>query len=117
MLSSYGASVNSTRPTSFVVGDAGIHVHQPGARLRSSPTNPYASTRRPTGTSSPRALEVSHIPVDYQALFLEVLVDDSSDFEDRTVESGVVRHGHRVLEVHGPVVPNTLASVLLHIPT
>ena len=61
------------------------------------------------------AIEVSHLPVDYEALFLEVIVDDSSDFETDLQVRGVVRHGYRVLEVHGPVVPNTIASVLLHI--
>ena len=61
------------------------------------------------------AIEVSHLPVDQQALFLEVIVDDSSDFETELEVRGVVRHGYRILEVHGPVVPNTIASVLLHI--
>jgi hypothetical protein len=61
------------------------------------------------------AIEVSHLPVDYQALFLEVVVDDSSDFETELEVRGVNRHGYHVLEVHGPVVPNTIASVLLHI--
>ena len=61
------------------------------------------------------AIEVSHLPVDYQALFLEVVVDDSSDFETELEVRGVVRHGYQILEVHGPVVPNTIASVLLHI--
>lgn len=61
------------------------------------------------------AIEVSHLPLDQQALFLEVIVDDSSDFETELEVHGVVRHGYRILEVHGPVVPNTIASVLLHI--
>ncbi|MDQ0632776.1 hypothetical protein QFZ40_000685 [Arthrobacter pascens] len=61
------------------------------------------------------AIEVSHLPVDQQALFLEVVVDDSSDFETELEVRGVTRHGYRILEVHGPVVPNTIASVLLHI--
>lgn len=61
------------------------------------------------------ATEVSHLPLDYRALFLEVVVDDSSDFETELMVRGVTRHGYRVLEVHGPVVPNTIASVLLHI--
>jgi hypothetical protein len=61
------------------------------------------------------AIEVSHLPLDYRALFLEVVVDDSSDFETELVVRGVTRHGYRILEVHGPVVPNTIASVLLHI--
>jgi hypothetical protein len=61
------------------------------------------------------AIEVSHLPVDYQALFLEVIVDDSSDFETALEVRGVTRHGYHILEVHGPVVPNAIASVLLHI--
>ncbi|RKR29964.1 amino acid transporter [Arthrobacter oryzae] len=61
------------------------------------------------------AIEVSHLPVDYQALFLEVVVDDSSDFETALEVHGVTRHGFHILEVHGPVVANTIASVLLHI--
>lgn len=61
------------------------------------------------------AMEVSHLPVDYRALFLEVIVDDSSDFETALEVRGITRHGYHILEVHGPVVPNTIASVLLHI--
>jgi len=61
------------------------------------------------------ATEVSHLPLDYRALFLEVVVDDSSDFETELLVRGITRHGYRILEVHGPVVPNTIASVLLHI--
>ena len=61
------------------------------------------------------AIEVSHLPLDYRALFLEVVVDDSSDFETELQVKGITRHGYRILEVHGPVVPNTIASVLFHI--
>jgi hypothetical protein len=61
------------------------------------------------------AIEVSHLPLEHEALFLEVVVDDSSDFETELRVNGVTRHGYRILEVHGPVVPNTIASVLLHI--
>lgn len=61
------------------------------------------------------AIEVSHLPFEHEALFLEVIVDDSSDFETELQVRGVTRHGYRILEVHGPVVPNTIASVLLHI--
>ncbi|WOH20628.1 amino acid transporter [Paenarthrobacter sp. GOM3] len=61
------------------------------------------------------AIEVSHLPVGEQPLFLEVVVDDSSDFETELAVHGITRHGYTILEVHGPVVPNTIASVLLHI--
>jgi hypothetical protein len=61
------------------------------------------------------ASEVSHLPLDENVIFLEVIVDDSSDFETELEVHGIMRHGYRVLEVHGPVIPNTIASVLLHI--
>ncbi len=61
------------------------------------------------------ANEISHLAVDENVMFLEVVVDDSSDFETELEVQGVLRHGFRILEVHGPVVPNTIASVLLHI--
>ncbi|GGH90959.1 amino acid transporter [Arthrobacter liuii] len=61
------------------------------------------------------AIEVSHLPLAGDVLFLEVTVDDSSDFETELYVRGVDRHGYHILEVHGPVVPNTIASVLLHI--
>lgn len=61
------------------------------------------------------AIEVSHLPLEHEALFLEVIVDDSSDFETELDVRGVIRHGYRILEVHGPVVANTIASVLFHI--
>lgn len=61
------------------------------------------------------AIEVSHLPLAGDVLFLEVTVDDSSDFETELHVRGVDRHGYHILEVHGPVVPNTIASVLLHI--
>ncbi len=61
------------------------------------------------------AREVGRLASDYRALFLEVVVDDFSDFETELEVRGVIRHGYHILEVHGPVVPNTIASVLLHI--
>ncbi|WP_336711206.1 amino acid transporter [Arthrobacter sp. USHLN218] len=61
------------------------------------------------------AIEVSQLPLTDEPLFLEVVVDDSSEFETELRVKGVTRHGYRILEVHGPGVPNTIASVLLHI--
>ncbi|MFF2841339.1 amino acid transporter [Paenarthrobacter sp. NPDC057981] len=61
------------------------------------------------------AIEVSHLPLNYHGMFLEVVLDDTSDFETELYVNGVERHGYRILEVHGPVVANTIASVLLHI--
>jgi len=61
------------------------------------------------------ARTVNRLPADVDVLFLEVVVDDSSEFETELEVRGRTRHGYRILEVHGPGVPNTIASVLLHI--
>jgi hypothetical protein len=61
------------------------------------------------------ACAVSHFPSASRPLFIEVTVDDSSDFETELRVRGVVRHGFRVLEVHSSNVPNTIAAVMLHI--
>ncbi|NYE96401.1 hypothetical protein FHU41_002651 [Psychromicrobium silvestre] len=61
------------------------------------------------------AIEVSHLPDPRLALFIEVLVDDSSDFEQALEVHGVHRHGFNILQVHSNNVPNTIAAVLLHI--
>ncbi|MET4004900.1 hypothetical protein ABIB48_003650 [Arthrobacter sp. UYCu511] len=49
------------------------------------------------------------------ALFMEVIVDDSSDFETVLEVRGITRHGYKILQVHASNVPNTIAAVLLHI--
>jgi hypothetical protein len=89
--------------TSAVAGPIGIIAHEP---LRQS----AEAYRRKLAS----ATEASHFPDNATPLFLEVMVDDSSDFETALEVRGVLRHGYPVLEVHGPVVPNTIASVLLH---
>ncbi|MCQ9164192.1 amino acid transporter [Arthrobacter sp. STN4] len=58
---------------------------------------------------------ISHVPLHDQVVFLEVVLDDTSDFETALEVHGITRGGYRILEVHGPVVANTIASVLLHI--
>jgi hypothetical protein len=85
-------------------GPIGIIAHEPLRQTAEAYRQKLAS-----------ATEASHFPADFRALFLEVTVDDSSDFETALEVRGVLRHGFAVLEVHGPVVPNTIASVLLHI--
>ncbi|TVU66857.1 APC family permease [Paenarthrobacter nitroguajacolicus] len=61
------------------------------------------------------AQQANHLPVDCDAVFIEIIVDDSSDFEQELHVVGKLRHGFKILEVHSNNVPNTLAAVLLHI--
>ncbi len=59
--------------------------------------------------------EETHIPDGSPVLFLEVTVQDSSDFTADLKVTGEQRHGARVLRVEGPVVANTIAAVLMEL--
>jgi hypothetical protein len=56
-----------------------------------------------------------HLPVEQNVVFLEVVVEDSSEFETELFVHGITRHGYQVLQVQGPAVPNAIAAVLLNI--
>ena len=56
-----------------------------------------------------------HLPQGADAIFLEVVVEDYSEFEAELTVHGITRYGYKILEVHGPAVPNAIAAVLLHI--
>jgi hypothetical protein len=57
----------------------------------------------------------NHIPADVPILFLEVDVDDPSEFEDVLEVRGVEVGGHRMLRAQSSTVPNTIAAFLLHL--
>ena len=57
----------------------------------------------------------NHIPKDVPVLFLEVEVEDASEFEDVLEVSGVEVGGHKVLRARSSVVPNAIAALLLHL--
>ena len=59
--------------------------------------------------------EDNHIPSDVPILFLEVQVDDASEFTDVLEVRGVEVGGHKVLRSVSSVVPNAIAAFLLHI--
>jgi hypothetical protein len=57
----------------------------------------------------------NHIRADVPILFLEVDVDDPSEFEDVLEVRGVEVGGHRVLHAQSSTVPNAIAAFLLHL--
>jgi hypothetical protein len=59
--------------------------------------------------------EHTYIPPDVPILFLEVDVDDPSEFEDVLEVSGVEVSSYRVLRAKSSTVPNAIAALLLHL--
>jgi hypothetical protein len=59
--------------------------------------------------------EDNHIPREEQILFLEVQVEDASEFTDVLEVRGVEVGAHQVLRCVSSVVPNAIAAFLLHL--
>jgi hypothetical protein len=60
--------------------------------------------------------EYNHIPKDVPVLFLEIDVEDPSEFEEEVLEvRGVNVGGYRVLRGKSTVVPNAIAAFLLYL--
>jgi hypothetical protein len=59
--------------------------------------------------------EDNHIPKDVPIIFLEVDVEDASEFEDVLKVRGVEVGGHKVMRAVSSVVPNAIAALLLHL--
>jgi hypothetical protein len=59
--------------------------------------------------------EDNHIPAEEPILFLEVAVEDASEFEEVLDVRGVEIAGHKVLRAKSSVVPNAIAALLLHL--
>jgi hypothetical protein len=59
--------------------------------------------------------EYNRFPEHVSALFLEIDVDDASEFEEMLEVRGVRIGNHRVLRAESPVVPNAIAAFLLYL--
>ena len=59
--------------------------------------------------------EDNHIPEEVPILFLEIDVDDASEFEHVLDVRGVEVGGYKVLRARSSVVPNAIAALLLHL--
>jgi hypothetical protein len=59
--------------------------------------------------------EDNHIPRDVPIVFLEVDVEDASEFEDVLEVKGVEVGEHKVLRAVSSVVPNAIAALLIHL--
>ena len=59
--------------------------------------------------------EIHHIPPDVPILFLEVDLEDPSEFSDVLEVRGAEVGGYRILRTSSPVVPNAIAALLLYL--
>src|SRR5829696_7984860 len=66
-------------------------------------------------SSEKKQREDNHIPRDVPILFLEIDVEDPSEFEEVLKVRGVEVGEHRVLRAESSVVPNAIAAFLIHL--
>jgi hypothetical protein len=83
-------------------------IHLVAHRRRNGTKEEYARKER-------EQREDNHIPPGEQIMFLEVQVEDASEFMDVLEVRGVEVGGHRVLRSVSSVVPNAIAAFLLHL--
>jgi len=89
-------------------GASGDEIHVVANRRQAGDKHEYDSKER-------EQRKDNHIPADAPILFLEVDVDDPSEFADVLEVRGVEVGGHRVLHAQSSTVPNAIAAFLLHL--
>jgi hypothetical protein len=90
------------------IKEAGQHIHLVAHRRRQGTEEEYARKER-------EQREDNHIPPNESIIFLEVQVEDASEFEDVLEVRGVEVGRHKVLRAVSSVVPNAIAAFLLHV--
>ena len=88
------------------IEETGKEIHIVAHRRRRGDESEYTAKER-------EQREDNHIPASEQILFLEVDVEDASEFEDVLEVKGVEVGGHKVLRAQSSVVPNAIAALLL----
>jgi hypothetical protein len=90
------------------IEETGKEIHIVAHRRRRGDEREYAAKEK-------EQREDNHIPEGEPIIFLEVAVDDASEFEDVLEVSGVEVGGHKVLRAKSSVVPNAIAALLLYL--
>jgi hypothetical protein len=83
-------------------------IHLVAHRRRNGTEEEYARKER-------EQREDNHIPREVPILFLEVDVEDASEFMDVLEVRGVEVGGHKVVRAVSSVVPNAIAALMLHL--
>jgi hypothetical protein len=90
------------------IDESGEEIHIVAHRRRQGDEREYSAKEK-------EQREDNHIPAGEPILFLEVSVEDASEFEDVLEVSGVEVGDHKVLRAKSSVVPNAIAALLLHL--
>jgi hypothetical protein len=85
-----------------------IHIVCHRHRRASDDPEEYATTEK-------EQREDNHVPEDIPILFLEVDVDDPSEFKEVLKVRGAEVDSYKVLRTESPTVPNAIAAFLLHL--
>ena len=86
-----------------------------GEEIHILPNERQAGDERDYFLKEKEQREHTYIPPDVPILFLEVDVDDPSEFEDVLEVRGVEVSNYRVLRAKSSTVPNAIAAFLLHL--
>ena len=90
------------------IEESGEEIHIVAHRRRRGDVREYTAKEK-------EQREDNHIPAGEPILFLEVEVEDASEFEDVLEVSGVEVGNHKVLRAKSSVVPNAIAALLLYL--
>ena len=84
-------------------------------RIRLIPNHPETRDATEYARQAKEAQEDHHLKPEEPLLFLEVYIDDPSEFDDAIEVCGTEIDGYRVLRAEGAAIPNTIAAIMLHL--
>lgn len=91
------------------------HEEDPEATIRLVANEPGRRDRREYEEKELEERADHHIPSGDVVIFVEITVDDPSNFESELYVLGEERHGYRILRACSATVPNAIAALLLHL--
>lgn len=83
--------------------------------LRFVSHHPGRTTLEEYSKQETRVRQMVHLPEDEPFLFLEIEIDDASEFTDVVEVTGRTVGPYHILKARGSAVPNTIAALLLHL--
>ena len=91
------------------------HEEDPEATIRLVANEPGRRDKREYEEKELEERADHHIPSGDVVIFVEITVDDPSNFESELYVLGEERHGYRILRARSATVPNAIAALLLHL--